>query len=95
VIAPVAGVDEKSLEISLTDDLLSIKGNRPRPKSLPQPQRSFAEECYWGSFSRNILLPAAVNSADMSARLESDIIVIEIPKARKATSKIISLTHRK
>lgn len=95
IIAPVAGIDEETVEISLTDDLLTIRGERPRPKSLPTNVNYFTEECYWGTFSRNVLLPAAVNSAEIVARLERDIIVVEIPKARKVGSKIISLMSSK
>jgi len=91
ILAPVAGVDEASVEIVLTEDLLSIKGNRPRPDSIPKNARFFVEECFWGKFSRSVLLPTAVNSAEISARLDRDILYIDIPKARKAASKIISL----
>ncbi len=91
ILAPVAGVDESSVEIVLTEDLLTIKGMRPRPDSIPKNAHFFVEECFWGKFLRSVLLPTAVNSAEISARLERDILYIDIPKARKAASKIISL----
>lgn len=94
IVAPVAGIDEKTVEISLTEDLLTIRGERPRPTTLPKNGAYFTEECYWGSFSRNILLPSAVNSAEIVARLERDIIIIEVPKARKVNSKVISLLSK-
>lgn len=91
VVAPIAGVNEHSLDIMLTKDVLTIKGNRPHPKSLPHAKEFFLEECFWGDFSRNILLPAAINSADIVARMERDIVIVEIPKARKVEQKKISL----
>lgn len=93
VVAPIAGVDEKNLSINITEDLLTITGERLRPKSLPKPKKYFVEECYWGKFSRSILLPTAINSAEITARLDRDIIIIEVPKARKVASKIIPLSH--
>ncbi|QQS59677.1 Hsp20/alpha crystallin family protein [Candidatus Peregrinibacteria bacterium] len=92
ILAPIAGVEEGNLSISLNDDLLVISGMRVRPTFLPQESRDLVSECYWGSFSRHILLPSAVNTADMIARIEQGIIILEIPKARKAKSKIISLS---
>lgn len=94
VVAPIAGVDEKSIEITITEDILSIRGIRPWPASLAKKPRFHAEECYWGLFARSILLPTAINSRDIIARLEKDILFIEIPKARKATSKIIPLFQK-
>jgi len=94
VVAPIAGVDEENLEILVDNDLLTIRGSRPRPKSLPKNPQYFVEECFWGKFSRNVLLPSAVNSAEITAIFEGDIVIITIPKARKATAKIISLKKR-
>ena len=91
VIAPIAGVDEKSVAISIDDDLLVISGERVYPQSCPQNAKKHAEECYWGTFQRSILLPTAINSADITAKMVDHILTIEIPKARKATSKIIPL----
>lgn len=92
LLAPIAGIDESSLDISLTEDLLTISGNRPRITSVPEPKEYFLEECYWGRFSRSVLLPAAINSADIIARMERDIIIVEIPKARKVEHKNIPLS---
>lgn len=94
VVAPIAGVDEEKLEILVDNDLLTIRGSRPRPKSLPKKPQYFVEECFWGNFSRNVLLPSAVNSAEITAIFEGDIVVITIPKARKANAKIISLKKK-
>lgn len=91
IIAPIAGIDEKSLEISVNEDLLTIKGARPRPSGLPKHKTYLIEECYWGVFSRNVLMPAAVNSAEIIARMQRDILIVEIPKARKVKTKIISI----
>jgi HSP20 family protein len=94
IIAPVAGIDEKSIDIVITDDVLTIRGSRPRPSGLPQKAKYIIDECYWGAFSRNILLPSAINSAEISARLERDIVLITVPKARKVKIKKIPLSPK-
>jgi len=91
VIAPVAGIDPESVKIDINEDTLTIIGIRPRPAILPKAKNNFVEECYWGKFKRTVLLPTAVNSDDATAKLERDIIVIQIPKARKAKQKDIRI----
>ncbi len=91
VIAPIAGVDEASIQIEIDDDLLIIKGERAFPPTIPAKASKHAEECFWGMFKRSILLPAAINSADIIAMFNNQILTIEIPKARKATTKSIPL----
>ena len=94
IVAPIAGVDESSLAIEIDDDLLVIRGERKLPESIPAKAERHSEECFWGAFKRTILLPTAINSAEIVATLEQHILMIEIPKARKATSKTIPLFSR-
>jgi HSP20 family protein len=89
VVAPLAGVDPKEVEISVSEDVLTIRGNREFPAKLPEPKSFFTEECFWGKFSRSIVLPSAVNSADIKAQMKKNVLVVAIPKAKKATKKIM------
>ena len=88
LIAPAAGIDEKNIEIFIKNDVLQISGNRPRPSFLPKPEKKFVEECFWGKFARKIILPKNVNYGEAIAKLERDIIIIEIPKIEKKDEKI-------
>jgi len=88
IIAPLAGVDKEEVEISINEDILTIKGRREFLEDIPSAKTFFAEECFWGDFSRSIILPSAVNSADIKAKMKKNILIISVPKAKKASKKI-------
>lgn len=89
IVAPMAGVDANEVEITISEDVLTVRGKRVFPEKLPQAKNFYTEECFWGAFSRSIVLPSAVNSADIKAKMKKNILVIAIPKAKKVKSKKI------
>lgn len=91
IVAPLAGVDEKEVEISISEDVLTIRGERRFPEKLPEERAFFTEECFWGKFSRSIVLPSAVNSADIKAKMKKNVLVVAVPKAKKARQKRIPI----
>lgn len=90
VKAPIAGVKPDELEISITDDVVNIKGQRQN-KSEVSGEHYFVQECYWGAFSRSYILPVAVESEKASAQLKDGILTITIPKLEKAKTKLIEI----
>ena len=88
--APLAGVSPEDLEISITDEVINIKGER---KETAQTTRDnyFAQECYWGAFSRSYILPVAVNSEKASAGLKNGILTITVPKLEKTKTRTIEI----
>src|SRR3989338_6689060 len=56
VLAAIAGVQIKDVDISLEKDMMVIKGNRQDPHEHPG-KKYFYQECFWGPFSRKIILP--------------------------------------
>ena len=88
--APIAGVRQEDLEISLTDDQLTIRGER---RDTPQEavEGYLLQECYWGSFSRTYQFPVPVNSDKAHARLVEGILTITIPKNAKARTRTITV----
>lgn len=95
ILAPLAGINLEEIKIQLSDDILSISGERILPEyiSAIHSKKYFVQECHWGKFSRSIVLPTAVNSADIIANAENDILRITIPKARKNHDGIISIAR--
>jgi HSP20 family protein len=92
IVAPLAGVDPEEIDISISEDVLIIRGDRRFPENLPtSSSKFFTEECFWGPFSRSIVLPSAVNSADIQAKMKKNILIISIPKVKKAKSKKIPI----
>jgi HSP20 family protein len=90
VKAPIAGVKPDELEISITDDAVTIKGERKEERELTK-DNYLCQECYWGSFSRMFSLPIAVDSEHAKAALKNGILTITIPKLEKSKKKIIKV----
>ncbi|HSI20844.1 MAG TPA: Hsp20/alpha crystallin family protein [Verrucomicrobiae bacterium] len=88
--APIAGVRQEDLEVSITDEQVSIKGERHDHQN-ETVEGYLVQECYWGSFSRTYQLPIAVDSDKAQARLVDGILTISIPKAAKARTHTISV----
>lgn len=90
VKAPIAGVKPEDLEISITDEAVSVKGQRKEENEIVR-DNYLAQECYWGNFSRTYNLPIAVDSEKAKASLKHGILTIKIPKLEKSKRKIIKV----
>ena len=88
--APIAGVRLEDLEISITDEVINIKGERKEANETAR-ENFFAQECYWGTFSRSYILPIAVSAEKASASLKNGILTIKIPKLEKSKTKTIEI----
>lgn len=82
VRAAIAGVTEKDLDIHITDDMISIHGTR-QTESLPSQATLHYSECFWGSFSRAIILPCHIKTDETEATLKNGVLTIHAPKARE------------
>lgn len=76
--AALAGVKVENLDVLIEDEVITIKGERPDP--LPESGDYFVEECYFGPFSRKIILPVEVDSGRADAMMKDGILTIRIPK---------------
>lgn len=91
--AMVAGVSSDELSVSVTREMVTIKGKREAPKNI-STENYFYQELYWGAFSRTILLPAEVETEEVEATEKHGLLTIKLPKIdkeRKQTIKIKSL----
>lgn len=77
----IAGVKAEDLKISLHHDLLSIKGERHLTENISDDDYLF-RECYWGNFSRSIILPAEVDAKKIEAVLDNGILTIALEKIK-------------
>lgn len=82
VKSTISGVKPENLFISLNKDILTIKGKR-EPDSLISNSECLLQECYWGSFSRTLILPEEVNNKKMEAVLENGVLTISLEKIYK------------
>jgi len=79
VLAAIAGIQIKDLDISLEKDMMVIKGHRTHPEE-GEEKKYFYQECYWGPFSRKIVLPENVNIDNADAQMDKGVLTIKIPK---------------
>jgi HSP20 family protein len=95
VKSTIAGVRPEDLEIYLHNDLLTIRGKRSSglEESSADAEAGgsdyFYKECYWGGFSRSIILPVEVQADHVEATLKNGILKIVMPIAQK--SKLINV----
>jgi len=82
VKALVAGVVPGSIDISLTRDMITIRGNREEHNEVTA-ENYFYRELYWGSFARTILLPEEVDVDEADASTNHGILIIRLPKINK------------
>jgi HSP20 family protein len=77
--APIAGVDPKQLEVAIAEDVVTIRGERV-DDSVVDRENYYVQECYWGAFSRSIIMPVSVNADKAEASLKNGVLTIAIPK---------------
>lgn len=80
ILSTIAGASEHDFDISVHEDLLTIRGVREYPLKHAQEGTVLHQECFWGSFSRTIVLPVEVKSAAAHAEYRYGVLTIRIPK---------------
>lgn len=93
LLAPVAGVKANQVDISITDEVVTIRGQRV-PGHESRDEDHFTKECYWGPFSRSYVMPIAVNSDQAKATLKDGMLKIVIPKDDKVKTKTIQVSDK-
>ena len=88
VKAQVPGVSQDNIQVSVTDDTLTLKGEM-KEEEKKEEKHLYRREFRYGSFARTIPLPAAVQSEHAEAKLKDGVLEITIPKSEKAKVKEI------
>lgn len=84
----IAGIKPENLDISIESDSVIIRGIREHPPEKDE-KNYFYQECYWGQFSRQIILPEETDSSRAEATMKEGILTIRIPKIEKKEKKKI------
>lgn len=80
--AMIAGVRPEDLDVSITRDMVTIRGKRERHTESNSGD-FFFQELYWGSFARTIVLPQEVEIEEAEATEKHGLLVIKLPKLDK------------
>lgn len=86
VTAELAGMDEKDVEITLHDDVLTIKGEK-KDQREEKNERVFVSERSYGSFSRSIVLPETIQQDKINAVFKKGVLTLTLPKAPAEETK--------
>jgi len=102
IYAQIAGasVHDFSVTIEGDDDVVTIKGQRTRPADehfenpSPEGKEHILEECGWGAFYRQIILPAEVDAARTEAKMREGVLMLLLPlKVAPGNGKRIQVTQ--
>jgi HSP20 family protein len=84
IFAPIPGVEVDDLDINIENenDVVTIQGKRKMPQIVEENKQPLRQECHWGQFYRQIILPQEVNIAGIDARFKKGILVLTLPLLR-------------
>lgn len=86
----VAGVEPDDLEINITSESVTIRGKREKIETV-EDKNYFYQECFWGRFSRSIILPQEIDSEKATAVLKKGILTIHLPKLDRVKAKKVRI----
>ncbi|MBP7807553.1 Hsp20/alpha crystallin family protein [Candidatus Saccharibacteria bacterium] len=90
VKARTAGVNKGDLDVSISDNTLSVRGTLSAGTE-EDVENYFVQECYWGEFSRSIALPVPVKEDEVEAVLKDGVLTISFKKLKQDTVKKIQV----
>lgn len=86
----IAGVKSEDLDVGIEDNTVNIRGSRHNEERV-KGEDYFYQECYWGTFSRSVILPVEIDDDEAQASLKDGILTIRLPKIRKEKEKKIKI----
>jgi HSP20 family protein len=95
ITAELPGLEAKNIELSLSDDVLTIKGEKKEEKEEKTKDRYVSERRY-GSFRRSVQLPSSIDPGKIEAHYKSGILTVALPKSAEAQKKqtVIPITAK-
>jgi HSP20 family protein len=91
IAAEVPGMDEKDIDVTLTKDTVTIKGEK-KAEEEEKTNDYYRVERSYGSFMRSIPLPAEIDTAKVEASLKKGVLTITLPKTAKAIKEAKKIT---
>lgn len=84
----VAGVEPEHIEISIHNDMLTVRGTRMDMEEV-HDDRFFHRECHWGTFSRSVIIPKTIDSGRIRALFKHGVVTVIMPKRETADSSFV------
>jgi len=86
----IAGVNPEDIDISISPDSITIKGKREKEEKV-KTENYIHQECYWGKFSRTIILPQEIDADKAHANIKNGVLKITLPKLNKNKTKKVKV----
>jgi len=93
VKSTIAGVKPEEIDISINNDMLTIRGKREAREKIAE-ENYLIKECYWGGFSRSIILPVEVEAENVEAAIDNGVLTVVLPKAKNAKQISIKVKEK-
>ena len=90
ITAELPGLEEKDVQINVTDNLLTIRGEKTAEKEEKDKNYRLVERSY-GSFERTLELPDGVNADTIKASISKGVLTVTVPKPAPAQVKKIEV----
>jgi HSP20 family protein len=90
VEAPIAGVANDDIDIHITNESLTIRGRRHREHTVKDTDYLF-QECYWGRFSRSLILPEEIDADRAEATIKNGVLRVVMPKMHQSGGKKVQV----
>lgn len=86
VESAIAGVNPEDIDIDVSSDSVTIKGERKHEEKIDE-EDYFYQECYWGRFSRSVILPEEVDQDGATVNFKNGVLTVKLPKMNKKKTK--------
>ncbi len=90
VTAELPGMDEKDIDVSVADGLLTVRGEKKSERDEKKKDYRIVERTY-GAFHRTIALPQGVDATKVAAQMSKGVLRIEIPKPAAAKAQQVKI----
>jgi HSP20 family protein len=90
VKAEIPGMDSKDIDISLSGDVLTIKGEKKTEREEKEENYHLVERSY-GSFARSLRLPVGVEGDKIEASYKQGVLIVTCPKKEEVKAKPIEI----
>jgi HSP20 family protein len=90
VRADLPGLEQKDVEVSVEDGMLTIRGERKEEKETKE-EDYYCCERWAGAFARSVALPAGIESDKVKATFRNGVLEVHLPKTKEAKAKKIDI----
>lgn len=90
----IAGLKPDEIDIQVDDNIITIKGERANPVyHIIENKNMLLQECYWGFFKREIMLPSKIDPDNIKASFKNGVLTIIVPKAEQKKKRKILIAE--